>query len=150
MADRLDLAHALSLVLRSALAAEEPVLQAHDLQMWDYAVLGALEGGPAPTQGELAQAVRRDQTRLIPILDRLEARGLLRRVVDPADRRNRVVELTPAGRERVAACRREIQAGEREVLRDLAPAEAEALTATLDRLARPLRGGAAGRKAGPP
>lgn len=150
MADRLDLAHALSLVLRSALAAEEPVLQAHDLQMWDYAVLGALEGGPAPTQGELAQAVRRDQTRLIPILDRLEARGLLRRVVDPADRRNRVVELTPAGRERVAACRREIQAGEREVLRDLAPAEAEALTATLDRLARPLRGGAAGRNAGPP
>jgi DNA-binding MarR family transcriptional regulator len=150
MADRLDLAHALSLVLRSALAAEEPVLRAHDLQMWDYAVLGALEDGPAPTQAELAHAVRRDQTRLIPILDRLEARGLLRRVVDPADRRNRVVELTPAGWERVAACRREIQAGEREVLRDLDPAEAEALTASLDRLAQPLRGGTARRKAPPP
>ena len=71
--DRLDLAHALSLVLRAALAAEEPVLRDHGLQMWDYAVLGALEHGPAPTQSELATAVRRDKTRLLPILDRLES-----------------------------------------------------------------------------
>jgi DNA-binding MarR family transcriptional regulator len=139
MSDRLDLAHALALLLRVALTAEEPVLRAHDLRMWDYAVLGTLEAGPAPTQAELAEAVGRDKTRLIPILDRLEGRGLLRRVVDPGDRRNRVVELTPAGRERVAACRREIQAGERDVLRGLDPAEAAALTATLDRVARPLR-----------
>jgi len=137
--DRLDLAHALSLVLRAALAAEEPVLQAHDLQMWDYVVLNALERGAAPTQSELAAAVRRDKTRLLPILDRLEARGLLRRTVDPGDRRNRVVQLTDAGRDLLGACKRGIRAGERSVLAPLDPDAAAALIEALDRVARPLR-----------
>lgn len=98
-------------MLRVALAAEEPVLRAHGLEMWDYAVMGALEHGAAPTQSELATAVRRDKTRLLPILDRLEERGLVHRRVDLDDRRNRVVELTAAGRELLGACRRDIRAG---------------------------------------
>jgi DNA-binding MarR family transcriptional regulator len=137
--DRLDLAHALSLVLRAAVAAEEPVLRDHGLQMWDYTVLGALEHGPAPTQSELATAVRRDKTRLLPILDRLESRGLLRRRIDAGDRRNRVVELTAAGRAALAACRRDIRAGEPAVLAALDADTAAALTEALDRVARPLR-----------
>jgi DNA-binding MarR family transcriptional regulator len=137
--DRLDLAHALSLVLRAALAAEEPVLRAHDLEMWDYAVLGALEEGPAPAQAELAGRVRRDQTRLIPVLDRLEARGLLRRTVDPADRRHRVVELTTTGRDLVRRCRADIRAAEAELLGRLPAPDAGRFLATLDRLAVELR-----------
>jgi len=41
----------------------------------------------APNQTQLATRVRRDKIRLIAILDRLEARGLLHRTPNPDDRR---------------------------------------------------------------
>jgi DNA-binding MarR family transcriptional regulator len=131
---RHDLGAAFAWLARAMIKAEEPVLRAHDVEMWDYAVLVSLEGGPAPTQSELAAAVGRDKTRLIPILDRLEARGQLRRTPDPDDRRNRIVSLTDDGRELLAACRSSIRKLESELLADLEPAERAALLATLERL----------------
>jgi DNA-binding MarR family transcriptional regulator len=120
--------------------AETPVLRAHDVEMWDYAVLSALERGAAPTQSELAAAVGRDKTRLIPILDRLEARALLRRTPDPADRRHRVVALTDEGRDLVRACRADIRGVEAEVLEVIDPTEERAVfVAVLDRLADTAR-----------
>lgn len=138
---RHDLGAAFAWLARAMLKAEEPILRAHDVEMWDYAVLATLERGPASTQSELAAASGRDKTRLIPILDRLEARGLLRRTPDPADRRNRIVALTPAGRELVAACRSAIRAMEREFLADLDPGERATFVAVLDRLADAVRPG---------
>ena len=132
---RYDLGAACTWLARALVRAEEPVLRAHDVEMWDYAVLGALEDGPAPTQSELAAAVGRDKTRLIPILDRLEARGMLRRTPDPADRRNRVVALTDPGRELVASCRAGVRLVEAELLSALDPGERAAFVAALDRLA---------------
>lgn len=134
-----DLGAAFSWLARAMIDAETPVLAAHGLEMWDYAVLSALDEGPAPTQAELAAGVRRDKTRLIPILDRLEARGLLRRTPDPADRRNRVVALTPAGRDLVAACRVGIRGVEAELLAGLDPGERAVFVAVLDRLADAVR-----------
>ncbi|WP_285508078.1 MarR family transcriptional regulator [Actinokineospora sp. NBRC 105648] len=122
MTQRHDLGASFARLTRAMVAAEEPILRAHGLEMWDYVVLGALESGAAPTQAELAAAVRRDKTRLIPILDRLEAGLLVTRTADPADRRNRVVSLTEAGRSLVAACREGIREMEAEFLRSV-PAE---------------------------
>ena len=62
---------------RRADALELPVLAAHGLSMWEYVVLSGLVDGPPQTQARLAEAVGRDKTRIIPILDALEARGLL-------------------------------------------------------------------------
>ena len=132
---RHDLGAACARLARALVRAEEPVLRAHDVEMWDYAVLGALEDGPAPTQSELAAAVGRDKTRLIPILDRLEARGMLRRTPDPVDRRNRVVALTAPGRELVASCRAGVRLVEAELLSALDPGERAVFVAALDRLA---------------
>ncbi len=136
---RHDLGAAFAWLARALVRAEDPVLRAHEVEMWDYAVLGTLEAGPASTQSELAAAVGRDKTRLIPILDRLEARGLLRRTPDPADRRNRVVALTPPGRELVASCRAGIREVEAALLSVLAPHERTAFVAALDRLADAVR-----------
>jgi len=136
---RHDLGAAFAWLTRALITAEEPVLRAHDVEMWDYSVLASLEGGPAPTQSELAASVGRDKTRLIPILDRLEARGLLRRTPDPADRRNRVVALTTEGRELLASCRAGIREVEAELLAVLDPNERAAFVAVLDRLADVVR-----------
>ncbi|MBO0812024.1 MAG: winged helix DNA-binding protein [Microlunatus sp.] len=99
--------------------------------MWDYVVLAALTTGPSPTQTELAAATRRDKTRLIRNLDRLEERGLLTRRPDPADRRNRIVELTPAGRQLVADCRADIRAMEEDLLSGVEQRDREGFETTL-------------------
>lgn len=136
---RHDLGAAFAWLARALMKAEGPVLRAHEVEMWDYVVLTALREGPAPTQSELAVAAGRDKTRLIPILDRLEARGLLRRTPDPADRRNRVVALTAGGRELVESCRAGIREVEAELLAGLDAGERRTFVAVLDRLADTVR-----------
>jgi len=126
--------------LTSAVAQRElPLLRAHQIEMWDYVVLGGLEHDAAPTQAQLAAAVGRDKTRLIAILDRLEARGLLHRTPDPDDRRNRIVTLTNAGRTLLAACRRDIRAMEADLLSTLSAPDRAAFVRVLSRLAESNR-----------
>jgi len=120
---------------RALVAAEQPVLDELGIEMWDYVVLVALRHGPAHTQARLAAATGRDTTRLIPILDRLEARGLLRRTPDPADRRNRIVRLTDEGTELVTACQSAIRRMEARLLADLPSDERAAFIAQLERVA---------------
>jgi DNA-binding MarR family transcriptional regulator len=60
-------------------------------------VLSVLAAGPAPVAG-LAAAVGVKRSTLTNVLDRLEARGLAQREINPADRRSFVVRPTPAGR----------------------------------------------------
>ncbi|MEU4802871.1 MarR family transcriptional regulator [Actinosynnema sp. NPDC023587] len=132
---RHDLGASFARLTRAMIDAETPVLDAHGVDMWEYVVLGALESGAAPTQVELAAAVRRDKTRLIPILDRLEARGLLSRTPDPADRRNRVVALTDDGRAVLAACRHDVRAVEADFLASVPAAKRRVFVEVLDELA---------------
>ncbi len=131
-----ELAAAFDRLTRRAVALELPVLAAHGLTMWEYVVLSGLMDGPAQTQARLADAVGRDKTRLIPILDELEARALLRRTPDPADRRNKVVALTPDGvavRNAVAA---DIRVAEQRLLAPLDDAERRTFRDLLGRLDR--------------
>jgi DNA-binding MarR family transcriptional regulator len=131
-----ELAAAFDRLTRRAVALELPVLAAHGLAMWEYVVLSGLIAGPAQTQARLAEAVGRDKTRLIPILDRLEARGLLRRTPDPADRRNKVVALTADGRALRAAIAADIRLAEERLLTPLADAERRIFRELLGRLDR--------------
>jgi MarR family transcriptional regulator, organic hydroperoxide resistance regulator len=132
---RNDLGASFARLARAMIEAETPILRAHDLEMWDYAVLSALESAAAPTQSELAAAVYRDKTRLIPILDRLAAKGLISRTPDPADRRNRVVALTDEGRAALDACRVAIRAMETDFLAPVAAAKRRTFVEVLDQLA---------------
>lgn len=117
--DRPDLGVLLHRLTSAVAQRELPLLRAHQIEMWDYVVLGGLEQGPASTQTQLATTVGRDKTRLIQTLDRLEALGLLHREPDPHDRRNRIVTLTAAGSSVLAACRDDIRAMESHLLANL-------------------------------
>jgi DNA-binding MarR family transcriptional regulator len=64
----------------------------------DWLVLAALDDGQQRTQLELSRMVCVDKTTLISVLDRLEQHELVVRTVDPADRRVRIPQITPAGR----------------------------------------------------
>jgi DNA-binding MarR family transcriptional regulator len=123
---RPDLAAMLHPLVRALVAAELPVLARHEISMWGYIVLGALDGGPARTQAALAQAIGADKTRIISTLDDLQAAGLITREPDPADRRARLLSITPAGQQTRISVQTAIQANEDRILSRLPAAEREA------------------------
>ena len=123
-------------LLRDMAAAELPVLEAHDLTMWGYVVLCALDGGPVRTQAVLAEAIGADKTRIIRTLDDLQDRGHIERQVDPEDRRVRLLAITAAGQQVKDAAQAEIQRGEERWLGMLSADERRTFLRVLDLLTR--------------
>jgi DNA-binding MarR family transcriptional regulator len=111
---RRDLAAMVVPLARALVAAEEPVLRAHQVSMWGYVVLTALADQPVRTQAALAQSIGADKSRIIGVLDELQERGLIERQPDPADRRVHLLALTEAGRRLRDSVRDAIQHQEEE------------------------------------
>lgn len=132
--NRQDLGALLHRLRATVIEREQPILARHEIEMWDYVVLSGLERRAVPTQAQLAAAVGRDKTRLIPILDRLEGRGLVRRAPDPRDRRNRIVSLTEPGAALLAACKADIRAMEKDLLSAVDAADRAAFVRVLTAL----------------
>lgn len=122
-------------LLRELIAAEEPILAAHDVSMWGYVVLSALDGSPIRTQAALAEAIGADKTRIIRDLDELQQAGLIERMPDPDDRRARLLAITDAGRAVKNAVQAEIQGGEERWLGGLNADERRTFLRVLDRFA---------------
>ena len=120
---RPDLAAMITPIGRALVAAELPILRAHDLTMWGYVVLLRLADEPVRAQAALAQAIGADKTRIIGVLDDLQDRGLIRREPDPADRRVYLVSLTADGRRVRASAQAAIQRREDRLLHRLPAAD---------------------------
>ncbi|WP_369640569.1 MarR family winged helix-turn-helix transcriptional regulator [Nocardia sp. JMUB6875] len=135
MTDRPDLAAMIVPLGRALMAAEQPVLAAHGLTMWGYVVLLRLDETTTRGQGVLAQEIGADKTRIIAVLDDLQDRGLIERRPDPADRRARLLALTPAGRRLRDAAQAEIQAREDRLLDKLPDADRRGFLNALTTLA---------------
>jgi DNA-binding MarR family transcriptional regulator len=121
-------------LLRDLVAAELPILSTHDLSMWGYVVLNALDRSPVRTQTALAEAIGADKTRIIGTLDELQQRGYIERRPDPDDRRVRLLEITPAGRAVKNAVQSDIQRGEERWLAELSAEERKVFLRVLERL----------------
>ena len=133
---RNDLAAMLHPLLRDLVAAEQPILVAHDVSMWAYVVLSALDQSPVRTQAALADAIGADKTRIIPTLDELQQKGYIERRPDPDDRRVRLLEITPSGREVKNAVQVDIQRGEERWLSELTAHERGVFLRALERMRR--------------
>jgi DNA-binding MarR family transcriptional regulator len=131
-----DLAAMLHPLLRDLVAAELPILAAHDLSMWGYVVLNALDRSPVRTQTALAEAIGADKTRIIGTLDELQQSGYIERRPDPDDRRVRLLEITPAGRAIKNAVQSDIQRAEERWLAELTAEERRVFLRVLERLTR--------------
>ena len=82
---------------RSVLAQIEPGLAARGLTPTQLGVLEALLHQGAMTHRDLGRKVLTSAGNMTDVVDKLERRGLVRRVRDQADRRAVRVELTDAG-----------------------------------------------------
>jgi DNA-binding MarR family transcriptional regulator len=71
-----------------------------DLSAAQSKVLMSLQPGEAVPMRVLAERVGSDPSNLTGLVDKLEARGALRRVPDPTDRRVKTLQLTPDGQQR--------------------------------------------------
>ncbi|MFF3957221.1 MarR family transcriptional regulator [Streptomyces sp. NPDC001890] len=94
----------------------------------------AVVAAPVRSQLSLAQAVSVDKSKLVLVLDELEAAGLVRRRPDPADRRARIIEATEEGRRTLDAARADVEAIETSLLADLDAGAAKELRTVLRRL----------------
>jgi DNA-binding MarR family transcriptional regulator len=120
---------------RRLIAMEQPILARHGVSMWAYVVLNGLAGGEVRTQAALATSIGADKTRLIPVLDDLQDRGLITREPDPGDRRARLLGLTGTGRELHRAVQAEIRDAEDRLLAELPASDRDAFLRTLSALA---------------
>lgn len=129
--NRADLAAMMYPLSRALIAAELPILRAHEISMWGYAVLNTLVEAPIRTQSALAKEIGADKTRIIPVLDELQERALIERTADPDDRRARHLAVTEAGRALRDAVQADIQRGEQRLLARLPAADRKAFLRAL-------------------
>jgi MarR family transcriptional regulator, organic hydroperoxide resistance regulator len=135
VSDRPDLAAMISPLSRALIDAELPVLREHDLSMWAYTVLLALDERPLRTQAALAESIGADKTRIIGVLDDLQRRGLIERTPDPGDRRVRVLSLTAEGRRVRDSAQAAIQRKEERLLARLSAEDRQGFLRALQTLA---------------
>lgn len=89
----------LRLALNRAETMGEHALADLGLSGREYGVLALLQHRTPPAQHHLGAALGVDRTTTVALLAALEARGLIARELDPANRRARRVTLTEAGDE---------------------------------------------------
>ncbi|GAA3424148.1 MarR family winged helix-turn-helix transcriptional regulator [Streptosporangium sandarakinum] len=127
----------LSRLTRLLEAAVEEVFARHGLRQGEFDVLAALRrSGPPYTliPSELSAVLMTSRAGMTNRLDRLEAAGLVRRSLDPADRRSFRVALTDAGREVIDAAVTDHATGLARLAAGLPPEDA----AELDRILRAM------------
>lgn len=124
------------------------VFAEHDLESWEFDVLATLRrGGESSrlTAGQLLDSMMIASGTMTHRIDRLENRGLLRRVKDPSDGRVVLVTLTEQGLDKINAALEDHAANELRIVEALDESERDALVGLLRRFHLILEGGEAKR-----
>jgi DNA-binding MarR family transcriptional regulator len=109
----------------------------HQLEGWEFDVLAALRRSGAPyalSPGQLAAQTLVTSGTITNRVDRLEARGLVRREPDPNDRRGVRVLLTADGQARVDGAIEDLLDSERDILSGISSEESATLAQVLRQL----------------
>jgi DNA-binding MarR family transcriptional regulator len=105
-----------------------------DVTPVQFAILNALIDEPGEDQVTLARQVAFDAATFGSVIGRLEAKGWVRREADEADRRRKLLWITPAGTQAAEQMKRAVRKAQQRILAPLLPAEREQLIRLLDRL----------------
>jgi DNA-binding MarR family transcriptional regulator len=105
-----------------------------DITVDQWVVLQELDREDGQPQLAIAQAVYKDAATLTRIIDLLCQKELTRRVVDPEDRRRFLVELTEAGRAKIAEVKPLVRAFRRRAWQELDNEQMDRLVDALNRI----------------
>jgi DNA-binding MarR family transcriptional regulator len=117
--------------LVDALDAE---LASLDISSAQYVILMQLASGGQKSASDLCRGISYDPGAMTRMLDRLERRGLIRRVPNPNDRRASLLELTSEGKAVYPKLRAYAVSVNNRALRGFTKAEAKQLEALLTRI----------------
>ena len=121
--------------------ARRTAFAAHGLETWEFDVLAALrrEGKPyVLSPGQLISQTMVTSGTMTNRIDRLAEHGLVERQPAPDDRRGVLVQLTPAGLDRVDAAFADLLDVERGLLGDLDEADRDRLADLLREVTAPF------------
>jgi len=113
-------------------------LKRMDLTSEQWVVLARLREQDGLTQNELAKRIMKDQANTTRILDKVERKGLVRRVDALNDRRTYLIYLTDEGRRTIELCTPLVQEVKQRVAEGLMDADVTALRRMLDVISRNL------------
>jgi DNA-binding MarR family transcriptional regulator len=100
----------------------------------EFGLLVLVDRNAGLSQMALARALGIDRSTLVPILDRLQERGLLMRHRSPTDGRTHALALTPAGEKALARFARLVRAHEKRIASQLSAAEIRVLIDLLEKV----------------
>ena len=100
----------------------------------EFGLLVLVERNAGLSQMALARALGIDRSTLVPILNRLQGRGLLVRRSSPTDGRTHALGLTPVGAKALAKYCRLVTTHEKRIASGLSAAETRALIDLLERV----------------
>ena len=110
--------------------------QAFEVTPVQFAILNALIDDPGEDQVTLAGKVAFDAATFGSVIGRLDARGWVRREADAADRRRKLLWITPDGEQAAASMKRAVAKAQGRITGPLTPAEREQLLSLLGKLVR--------------
>lgn len=114
--------------------AIERELQPLDITAAQFVVFNTIAKGHGSTIGDLCRVLGYDSGAMTRLLDRIEKKGLVRRVANPDDRRSYLIELTEQSAALVPKARRRVQTVFGELLKGFDEREAGALKASLEKI----------------
>jgi DNA-binding MarR family transcriptional regulator len=112
----------------------ERELQPLDITAAQFVVFNTIAKGRGSTIGDLCRVLGYDSGAMTRLLDRIEKKGLVRRVANPDDRRSYLIELTEQSAALVPKARRQVQTVFGELLQGFEEREAVALKASLEKI----------------
>lgn len=116
-------------------------MRSQDMTMSQFGALFALDQAPEKQRSlkELEQSLHVAQSTVVGIIGRLEQKGLVEVFGDAADRRVKLVRITPAGCERVAKEEGNMAAAEQKLLSALTETEREIFYVLLQKVCHSLQ-----------
>jgi DNA-binding MarR family transcriptional regulator len=100
-----------------------------------FGVLEVLQHNKGLTQSRLATAIGLDRSSLVPLLDKLEKRGLVARETSQLDRRSNHLFLTSEGRQLLNIASKRVRQHEQRILAGLTKTETKQLIHLLSKIA---------------
>jgi DNA-binding MarR family transcriptional regulator len=113
----------------------DEILRPLGIEVRHFGALTALADG-VPSQRELADRLRVSGPVVVEMVDALEARGMVERRRDPADRRSNAIAVTDAGRDALVRARGQLDAATAELVAPIGEAGDAEVRALLRKLLR--------------
>ncbi|MEI4271486.1 MarR family transcriptional regulator [Klenkia sp. LSe6-5] len=125
----------LSRVAATTVASVNDELADLDIRVREYSVLSLASDLGGVSQRQLAALLGMDPSRVVPLVLRLEQRGLINRSPHPQDRRLNVVSLTVEGTALLRAGQEAAARGERAAMSELSESDLQLIRSMLQKLA---------------